>query len=55
MITTNNKHGMAEQRRLFVELMNQELDFPVISKRSYSEIDSETFQLYAATDLGFVC
>ena len=52
VITTNNKHGMAEQRRLFVELMNQELDFPVISKRSYSEIDSETFQLYAATDLG---
>ena len=52
VLTTNNEHGMVEQRRAFVELMNQGLDFPVIVKRDYSGIDKEEFQLFSATDLG---
>jgi (E)-4-hydroxy-3-methylbut-2-enyl-diphosphate synthase len=51
-LTTSNKHGMAEQRRAFMELMNAEIPCPVIIKRSYRELDSESFQLYSATDMG---
>ena len=52
VISTNNAHGMAEQRRLFVELMKMQFQNPVIIKRSYSDISAEQFQLYASTDLG---
>jgi (E)-4-hydroxy-3-methylbut-2-enyl-diphosphate synthase len=52
VLTTENSHGMAEQRRAFAELLNLKLDIPVIVKRSYSGIDNEEFQLFSATDLG---
>lgn len=52
VLETKNLHGMAEQRRAFVELMNAKLDFPVIAKRDYAGIDAEEFQLFSATDLG---
>lgn len=51
-IDTQNLHGMAEQRRLFVELMNKGCDVPVIIGRSYNNLSREQLQLYAATDLG---
>ena len=49
---TYNAHGMAEQRRFFVELMNKGCDVPVIIGRAYRDLSSEQLQLYAATDLG---
>src|SRR5690554_2284358 len=52
VLETNNKHGMAEQRRAFIELINNDVKCPVIVKRKYSDMDSESFQLAAATDLG---
>ena len=51
-IETYNAHGMAEQRRLFVELMNRECDIPVIIGRAYRDLSGEQLQLYAATDFG---
>ncbi|HEY9007855.1 MAG TPA: (E)-4-hydroxy-3-methylbut-2-enyl-diphosphate synthase [Ohtaekwangia sp.] len=51
-IDTDNKHGMAEQRRLFVELINQGCDVPVIIGRRYADLSVEQLQLYAATDCG---
>lgn len=51
-IDTDNKHGMAEQRRLFVELINKGCDVPVIIGRAYENLTTEQLQLYAATDLG---
>jgi (E)-4-hydroxy-3-methylbut-2-enyl-diphosphate synthase len=51
-IDTQNLHGMAEQRRLFVELMNKGCDVPVIIGRAYNNLSREQLQLYAATDLG---
>lgn len=51
-IDTYNKHGMAEQRRLFVELMNKGCDVPVIIGRAYGDLSTEHLQLYAATDFG---
>jgi (E)-4-hydroxy-3-methylbut-2-enyl-diphosphate synthase len=51
-IDTYNGHGMAEQRRLFVTLMNKECDVPVVIGRAYQNLTSEQLQLYAATDFG---
>jgi (E)-4-hydroxy-3-methylbut-2-enyl-diphosphate synthase len=52
LIETNNQHGMAEQRRLFVELMSNNCHMPVIISRQYANISQEQLQLYAATDMG---
>lgn len=52
IIVTGNTHGMAEQRRIFVELMNNGCDVPVVIGRSYSNLSSEQLQLESATDVG---
>lgn len=52
IIETLNDHGLAEQRRLFVELINSDCAVPVITKRSYADLSLDELQLYAATDLG---
>lgn len=52
LIDTYNDHGMAEQRRLFVELLNRQCTAPVIIGRAYADLDADHLQLYAATDLG---
>ncbi|PDH48565.1 MAG: 4-hydroxy-3-methylbut-2-en-1-yl diphosphate synthase [Bacteroidetes bacterium MED-G21] len=52
MIKTNNKHGMPEQRRLFMKLMNANCNTPVIIGRDYEHLSEEEFQLQASTDLG---
>ena len=52
MIKTNNNHGMAEQRRLFMKLMNANCDTPVIIGRDYENLSEEEFQLQASTDMG---
>lgn len=52
IIETNNNHGMAEQRRLVIELMNSDCKTPVIIGRNYKDLSEEEFQLHASTDLG---
>jgi len=52
VIDTSNKHGMAEQRRLFIELINANCDTPVIISRAYSHLMDEQLQLQASTDMG---
>jgi (E)-4-hydroxy-3-methylbut-2-enyl-diphosphate synthase len=52
LIDTYNTHGMAEQRKLFVELINRECKTPVIIGRAYGDLSSDQLQLYAATDMG---
>jgi (E)-4-hydroxy-3-methylbut-2-enyl-diphosphate synthase len=52
IIDTSNRHGMAEQRRVFVELIQHECHVPVIIKRQYEDLSQEQLQLYAATDVG---
>ena len=57
---TNNEHGMAEQRRMFIELMKLNCKIPVIIKRNYGstsltkgqDLDEQKFQLYSSTDIG---
>ena len=52
LLTTGNSHGMAEQRRAFFELMNSNVENPVIVKRTYTDIDLDQLRLFASTDLG---
>jgi (E)-4-hydroxy-3-methylbut-2-enyl-diphosphate synthase len=49
---TSNEHGMAEQRRMFIELMNNNSQVPVIIKRNYNKFTEEQFQLHSSTDIG---
>lgn len=52
LIDSWNSHGMAEQRRLFIDLMNAHCDVPVIIGRAYGDLSTEQLQLHAATDMG---
>ncbi len=52
LIDTYNRHGYAEQRRLFMELINKGCSSPVIIGRAYGNLTPEQMQLYAATDMG---
>ncbi len=52
MIDTYNDHGMAEQRRLFIELMNNNCQTPVVIGRAYGNLTENQLQLHAATDMG---
>ena len=52
LIDTYNKHGMAEQRRLFTALMNSECKTPVVIGRAYKDLSVEQVQLQSATDIG---
>ena len=47
---TNNNHGLAEQRSMFLKL--SDLSVPVIIKRDYSDLSDDQFQLFSATDFG---
>ena len=52
LIDSLNTNGMAEQRRLFIELMDNNCDVPVIIGRAYRDITTEQLQLHSATDMG---
>ena len=52
LIDSWNSHGMAEQRRLFIELMDNNCDVPVIIGRAYGNLTTEQLQLHCATDIG---
>jgi len=52
LLETTALHGMAEQRDFFVDLMQNNIQLPVIIKRSYEAISAGDLMLYAATDLG---
>ncbi|SER38278.1 (E)-4-hydroxy-3-methylbut-2-enyl-diphosphate synthase [Pedobacter rhizosphaerae] len=52
ILETRAEHGMAAQRSFFVALQDQNIQIPVIIKRSYTAVDADNLMLYAATDLG---
>lgn len=52
VVDTDNAHGMAEQRRLVLELMAAQCEVPVIFRRRYGELDRQRFVLRSATDIG---
>ena len=52
VLETGNLHGMPEQRRVFMDLVLNEIQNPVIIKRTYNNIDLDLLRLYASTDIG---
>lgn len=52
ILETNNKHGMAEQRRFIFELIKNEISVPIIIKRNYSRLDAEQFLIDSSIDTG---
>jgi (E)-4-hydroxy-3-methylbut-2-enyl-diphosphate synthase len=52
IIDTNNEHGMAEERRIFTDLINHGCKNPVVISRAYSDLPAELLQLHSATDVG---
>ncbi|MCX7874530.1 MAG: (E)-4-hydroxy-3-methylbut-2-enyl-diphosphate synthase [Melioribacteraceae bacterium] len=51
ILVTDNIHGMAEQRRIFFELVKLNVENPVIIKREYQN-EKEKVLLSSSTDLG---
>jgi len=52
VLESENLHAMPEQRRVFCELLFQEITNPVIIKRTYNKISLEDFILFSSTDFG---
>ncbi|MEC7863749.1 MAG: (E)-4-hydroxy-3-methylbut-2-enyl-diphosphate synthase [Bacteroidota bacterium] len=52
LIDTYNKNGVAEQRKLFTELMNHRIKTPVIIGKAYRDLSEEQLQLSASSDFG---
>lgn len=52
VIETENNHGMAEQRRIYFDLLNKKIDNPVIIKRAYKNINLDELRLFSSTDFG---
>ena len=52
VIDTKNEHGIAEQRRAFFEIINNNWDVPIIIRRDYNASTKDEFRLFSATDLG---
>ena len=51
-IETDNSHAMPELRRLFFELINNQITAPVVIVRKYQVLPQSDFQLFSATDCG---
>lgn len=52
ILETANSHGMATLRRMAMELMNRNLNFPIVIARSYQQVAESDLYLFAATDAG---
>jgi (E)-4-hydroxy-3-methylbut-2-enyl-diphosphate synthase len=49
---TDNDHAMAELRRLFIELIDKQVDVPVIIQRNYKVSTEDNFRIFSSTDAG---
>ena len=52
VLGTDNEHSMAEMRRVFIKLINHNINAPVVVRLKYENITEEKLMLYSATDLG---
>ncbi|CAG5016335.1 4-hydroxy-3-methylbut-2-en-1-yl diphosphate synthase (ferredoxin) [Dyadobacter sp. CECT 9275] len=52
IIHSDNKHAMAELRRLFFRLIDAQVKIPVIIRRNYAPEIGDALTLYSATDMG---
>lgn len=52
VLNTDNIHAMAELRRAFVILIENNITVPVVIKRDYKNLDEEKLMLHSSTDVG---
>jgi len=52
ILESDQDHGFHQQRRFFVELIDQGIPNPVVVKRSYEGLPKEEFLIHAAVDVG---
>jgi len=52
IVKTDNINGLAEQRRVFIELINRNIKTPVIISRDYNQLDAKYLQLNSSSDVG---
>ena len=52
IVKTDNINGLAEQRRIFIELINRNIKTPVIIRRDYNQLDAKHLQLNSSSDVG---
>ena len=52
LLDTENQHAMSEQRKFFFNLLEAQVQNPVVVLRKYAEANDEQLPLYAATDVG---
>jgi (E)-4-hydroxy-3-methylbut-2-enyl-diphosphate synthase len=49
---SSNPHGMVEMRRMFIELMQNGIDHPVILNYHFTKLNEQELQIHASTDAG---
>ena len=52
ILSSENPHQMADLRRTFFELIQKEIQIPVVIKLAFSNVDTNQLQLFAPTDAG---
>lgn len=52
VLSTDNTHAMAELRRAAVELVNRDIDCPIVFRRRFDQDSLDEIMLFSATDLG---
>ena len=52
LIDTKNNNGIAEQRRLLIELINNNIKIPVVIGRTYEKLSEEQLQISCSADFG---
>lgn len=52
VLETENEHAMPALRWVFFQLLNENIDVPIIIKRSYAQVNELEFRLHSATDTG---
>ena len=52
ILDTLNDHGLAEQRKAFIKLINSKVGVPIIISRCYEGVDLAHFELNSSTDVG---
>ncbi len=52
IVQSKNTHTLADIRRFFIELINHNINVPVIIQGDYRSDDEDEFRLFSATDLG---
>src|SRR5690606_7512033 len=52
VVSTHNAHAMAAIRRMFFELVEDDIDVPVVIRREYAVTGEDAFMIDAATDIG---